>query len=538
MIRVSDSDDGYGDSSDLLYDAEEEDGLTSLTSEVKEVLGGNVNVVDLTAEQHQEDDSEDYLSIKESLDVSAQDDSSRGYKTLGVSNNKINWDDDNSDYRRTEVPKLQLGDDQDASHLNHLEDQTGTTLQVPSDKTLFEADDSGLADLEAFIKDSDASEILENLLEEESHLEDEDDGKQSAMSLVEVSERVHIDRGLSSLGDEVNDNLKLSERELIEETNSDTFFQRRESKEFSEPSNFQLPARSDADFASLDYSDDFEDFQDEPECTEMEKQEDEEERSPAPAGSPQVSPVHSKAEPEMPPEAASKTQSDELKQGSKHTVSADGGVPQTPGHRSRRDQGPRKAPGSGVERSSRRPESKSPSDGDRSSATMKGKRVAAGPPLIKPALLSSERLKHVKTSDSSRPRSKNSTASKSRPRSTVSSSSSSSSSSPLSSASSSSSSSSSLSSRSSPHTRGRRGRASISGPVRPTTHKSPVGHRVDGVRGVSSSPVRPPTNAAHHSLTLTPTNPAPAGRVAPAPGVRAAPPARVRKAASASDLHK
>ncbi|XP_071525173.1 uncharacterized protein [Panulirus ornatus] len=539
----SDSDDGYGDSSDLLYDAEEEDGLTSLTPEVKDVLGGNVNVVDLTNDENQDDGSGDYVSVRDTPTITAQDDSGGGYKSLSVSNDdtiSCHDDDDHDDHdgnvlSKTEVPKLQLGDDQDASQVSDGEDQTGRSLQTSSDKALFEGDDSGLADLEAFMKETDASEILETLLDDSSHVDDdEDDCKRGTMSLVEVSERVHVERDLSSLGDEVNRCLKLSECRLREETNSDNFFARRESKEMSEPTNVQLPARSDADFASLDYSDDFEDFQDETDCTEVEKYDEEEESSPVPSNSPRESPVHTKSEPDTPPEVKCETHGDARKQGSKNAGNSDAGAPQTRGHRSRRDHRSRTASGSEAEMSNRRPEIKSPTeDGKCSSPTKaKPKRVASGPPLIKPALLPSERLNNIKTTESGRLRSRNSSASKSRPRSTVSSSSSSSSSSPLSSASSSSSSSSSLSSHSSPHTRGR-GRTSISGPVRATTHKSPVGHRVEGVRGVSSSPVRPPSStSSHHGLTLMPSNPTPPGRVDPAP------PARVRKAASASDLHK
>ncbi|XP_042224943.1 coiled-coil domain-containing protein 181-like isoform X2 [Homarus americanus] len=539
----SDSDDGYGDSSDLLYDAEEEDGLTSLTSEVKEILGGNVNVVDLMADLTQENGSLNHNTLMENLTNIDQEDTSGDIKSLIVTNeSKVKWNDNRQEESKADVPRLQLGGHLDESQVkpavNYLveEDRTRSCSQVPCEKRLLKVDESGLADLETFIKENDTSDILERL-SGDSLNPPEEEVKEGTMSLIEVSEGEHIDKGHSSLGDVVNEELIINERSLEADTQTNTFFQRRESNDNLEPTNLQLPAKSDADFASFEYSDDFEDFQDESERPETESKEEE---SPASPVAPLASPVQSKADPPEPSEVSCKTP--ERTHGSKSAHSSEVSGSQKQGHRSRKDQSPRKSTAASVERSKKRTDSKSPPDVSKSSALprTKSKHVAAAPPMIKPALLSSDKLNSMKTSDSSRHRTRATTASRSGSRSVISNSSSSSSSSassPLSSASSSSSYSSCLSTYSSTNIRGR-SRTPISGPVRPTAHRSAGGPHGGSPRVPSSSPVRLPTTAAQNGLALAPTNPALVGRVGPVASGRAPPHAKVRKAASASDLHK
>ncbi|KAK8749101.1 hypothetical protein OTU49_015675 [Cherax quadricarinatus] len=548
----SDSDDGYGDSSDLLYDAEDEEGLTALTSEVKEVLGGNVNVVDLMADLSQESCFVECNSLGLSLDAASQANLDKGKQTISVSEeDKLKYNDNSQDERKTDVPKLRLDCHQDESQLRFpandliLEKQTGSTSQVPSEKTLLKVDESGLADLETFINQNDTSEILECLPGDAANLVDEDEGSGVTMSLIEVREEVHIERGPSSLNDVVNADLRLNECD-VGETNSNDFFQRRESGEVTDLAN-HLKAINDADIAYFENSDEFEDSQDE-ELTEAESKEEESstltdssQALPAdssqvlPADSSQALPAPSQIQSKHLPEVSSKKQPDDCRSESR-TTSPEVTTVKKSTHKSRKDQSVRKSSGTTSEKSKKRTESNSPSLPPKlvTPPRSKPKHVATSPPMIKPALLSSEKL------NTSRHRTRTSTSSRSRSAASTSSSSSS----PLSSASSSSSYSSSLSSHSSPCLRGR-SRTPISGPVRPTAHRSagtgtavrlPTGAHEGLALIPIAPPVRSPTSA--HGLALTPTNPAPRGRVGPLASGRTPPHAKVRKAASASDLHK
>nr|XP_045588731.1 serine/arginine repetitive matrix protein 1-like isoform X2 [Procambarus clarkii] len=557
----SDSDDGYGDSSDLLYDAEEEDVLASLTAEVKEVLGGNVNVMDLMADLAQENSSEDHNSVGVSVGDAGQVDLSKGIKNVSITEERqVKWDA--SQEIKADVPRLRLESLPDKSQLkpavNNLireeEEEARSTSQVPCEKTLLKVDDSGLADLETFMNETDTNKMIEYLPDASSVVEGD---KGVTMSLIEVNERVHVERGLSSLSDVVNADLRLDECSVGEETQSNHLFEIRDSSDVTEQTDPQLSAIIAADIAYFENSDEFEDSQDEADSKD--------EESSTLTDSSQAPAALHETETDQLPQGTPQTQAEEHTRASRRSVSPDITPPHTSRLTSRKDQSSRQSPGPSsppgspgpiFEKSKRKTGRKSPSAPATPAAPTRTrpKAAAATQPLIKPALLSSEKLSRLKTSETARHRTRASAGSREGSRSlpfNSSSSSSSSSSSPLSSASSSSSTTSSLSTHSSPNVRGRN-RTAVNGPVRPTTHRSAGPPEGSSGRGFSSGPVRLPTSA-HHGLTLTPispalttpvnpaftpVNPAPRGRVGPPLPGRIPPHAKVRKAASASDLHK
>lgn len=482
---MADSDDGYGDSSDLLYDAEEDEGgegITSLTSEIKEVLGENVNVLDQVAT---------FIQENESLSLVPE-----GHAKL------------------VDVPKLQLDGQQDDVHSFVDEDlpESAGASYVPDEKPLLKS-----VDYQEFsVREIESPEIEENLPkdshdpkpEEKDQVEEEIDiANGGSVSLVEVSEKTYIETGPRSLGDVTaqHETTTAPPVGLFSEDNC---------TEALDPINFNLPAKSESDFASFDYSDDFEDFQEESEATGKEKDQPKESISP------------SSQDKECPPKALPETPSDPVPTikttAPTERISSSQDTQKQASHRSNRDLVPRKVQSPPVERrkknSSSEPSKPASSDTTRS----KPKRAGASTPVIKPALLSSAKLNTIKSSDSGRHKSRSTTPA------------SSASSSPLSSASSSASSSSSSSASSYSVSRARgRSRTSINGPVRPTAHRSSgstTKGSSSGIGGGGSSPVRPPTSGPHNSLAVASSGPALGGRLAP--------PARVRKAASASDLHK
>lgn len=543
-----DSDDGYGDSSDILYDAEEEDdGLTSLTSEAKEVLGGNVNLVDFTSDFVQ--DNCDYKSVRNSL-VSGNDIiKSYGNFEPGDTNSfLISGEKQQNDARKRDVPKLNLGNNYDDSPANPnrskvSSEQITSNVQIPCEKTLLKVDDSGLADLETFMKENE-SLSEQSSLRADSVNHEVAEMKSGSMSLVEISDRMHVEKGFSSLGDGVNEDFQ--EVDEVIEGEPESLFERRGSKENLEQ-NEHLPAKSGTDFACYEYEDDFEDIQDETSCS-KDTEDDAKSSSPRVPVQTPVSPRLSKDKTEKPKEVAVRPQAKETADDSPGKKEGQESKSlQKQGHKSRKDQGAsrKSSATSSSERGKKRAESQSPSDAAKTPAgRTKLKRSSACPPAIKPALLSSDKLGSIRPAESGKYKSSSRPASRSGhsslfPSSTFSShspssSASSSSSSPPSSAANSSS---STSSSSSSTARGRT-RTPMGGPVRPTQHKNTATGRAK--RGVSSSPVKVPANA-HQGLSLTPITPSPAavsrsGQTPPA--VRTAPQHRVRKAASASDLHR
>ncbi|XP_047494367.1 coiled-coil domain-containing protein 181-like [Penaeus chinensis] len=545
----SDSDDGYGDSSDILYDAEEEDdGLTSLTSEAKEVLGGNVNLVDFTSDFVQ--DNCDYKSVRNGL-VSGND-IIKGYGNFDPGDTNsflISGEKQQNDTRKRDVPKLNLGNNHDDTPSNQTRskvssEQITSNVQIPCEKTLLKVDDSGLADLETFMKENE-SLSEQSSLRADSVNHEVVEMRSGSMSLVEISDRIHVEKGFSSLGDGVNEDFQ--EVDEVIEGEPESLFERRGSKENIEQ-NEHLPAKSGSDFACYEYEDDFEDIQDETSCS-KDTEDDVKSSSPRVTVQTPVSPRLSKDKVEKPKEVAVRPQAKETADdspGRKETQESKS--LQKQGHKSRKDQGAsrKSSATSSSERSKKRAESQSPSDAAKTPAgRTKLKRSSACPPAIKPALLSSDKLGSIRSAEggkyknSSRPASRSGHSSLF-PSSTFSShspssSASSSSSSPPSSAANSSS---SISSSSSSSTARGRTRTPMGGPVRPTQHKNPAAGRAK--RGVSSSPVKVPASA-HQGLSLTPITPSPAAVPRSAqtpPAVRTAPQHRVRKAASASDLHR
>lgn len=541
-----DSDDGYGDSSDILYDAEEEDdGLTSLTSEVKEVLGGNVNVIDFSNDFVQ--DNCDYKSVRNGL--GSGNDIIKNYTNFdsGDTNSFLIGGEKHQNDARKNVPKLNLGNNREDTHLNLSKskgssEQIISNVQIPCEKTLLKVDDSGLADLETFMKENESLSD-QTSLRGDSVNHDVPEVRSGSMSLVEVSDRIHVEKGFSSLGDGVNEDFQ--EVDEVIEGESESLFERRGSKENVEQ-NESLPAKNGADFACYEYEDDFEDIQDDTSCS-KDTEEEVKTSSPRIAVQMPVSPRQSRDKIEKPKEVPVRAQARETADDSPgRRESQESKGLQKQGHKSRKDQSASRKTSatSSSERGKKRAESQSPSDATKAPAgRTKLKRSSACPPTIKPALLSSDKLGSMRTTEGGKYKNSSRPASRSGhgslfPASTFSShspssSASSSSSSPPSSAGNSSSASSSSSSTS----RGRT-RTPMGGPVRPTQHKSPASGRAK--RGVSSSPVKVPANT-HQGLSLTPITPSPAavarsGQTPPA--VRTAPQHRVRKAASASDLHR
>ncbi|ROT76861.1 hypothetical protein C7M84_004535 [Penaeus vannamei] len=400
----SDSDDGYGDSSDILYDAEEEDdGLTSLTSEAKEVLGGNVNLVDFTSDFVQ--DNCDYKSVRNGL-VNGNDiikSYNSNFDPGDTNSFLIGGEKQQNDARKRDVPKLNLGNNHDDTPANQSRskvssEQITSNAQIPCEKTLLKVDDSGLADLETFMKENES-------LSEQSSLRGDSvnhevaEVRSGSMSLVEISDRIHVEKGFSSLGDGVNEDFQEVDEAI--EGEPESLFERRGSKENLEQ-NEQLPAKSGADFACYEYEDDFEDIQDETSCS-KDTEDDVKASSPRVAVQTPASPRQSKEKPEKPKEVAVRPQAKPTADDSPGRKEAQESKSlQKQGHKSRKDQGASRkssAPSS-TERGRKRAESQSPSDAAKTPAgRTKLKRSSACPPAIKPALLSSDKLGSIRPAE-------------------------------------------------------------------------------------------------------------------------------------------
>ena len=484
-ITSTDSDDGYGDSSDLLYDAEEDEGgegITSLTSEIKEVFGENINVIDQAVTLIQEN----------------------GSLILAPEGHT----------KQLDVPKLHLNGHQDDTQSFVDEDLPESTdiTYVPDEKPSAK----NVSYQESSVREIESPEIEENIpgdshdpkTEDKEQVEEELDViSGGSVSLVEVSEKVYLERGPRSLGD-------ITAQDEAPSVPPVGLLPSDKSSDVLDAINFNIPAKSESDFVSFDYSDDFEDFQEESEGTGKEKDQTDDL---IPPSSPNK---------ECPPKAMHEIKCDPVPSiktaGTTEGVLSSQDTQKLASHRSKRDLVPRsKVQSPPVERrkkNSSEPAKPASSDAPRA----KSKRSGANTPVIKPALLSSDKLNTIKNSDSTRHKNRSSTPA------------SSASSSPLSSASSSASSSSSSSASSYSVSRARgRSRTSANGPVRPTTHRSSGSTTKRSSSGMGSgggSPVRPPTSVHHNSLAYASTGPAFGGRLAP--------PVRVRKAASASDLHK
>ncbi|KAK7082207.1 hypothetical protein SK128_019912, partial [Halocaridina rubra] len=521
---VSDSDDGYGDSSDLVYDAEEESGLTPIAGEVKDALADNVNVIDFITNPTKNNGFSDISTLTSNYNGFTSEvlneKSNTGHKSHQPCNeNGISL----SDEKKTDIPRLQLSGKEEVQPKLNVDNflspsHSAFSTHVPSESTLLKVDDRGLADLESFMK---TSELEEDIVEELP--EDAADSYITApSSLKESSEKEFIEKGFSSL----DVTAICPTRDTKNEPNA--FFQRKETKDLPTP-NQHILAKSETDFVTFEYDDDFEDFQeDDDENKPAEKEKDKQVPQP-------IFPVvpNSQETEEVERKAANTQSHDDNKHSERKSKQVCiNESPSRNGHRSRRDQSSRKSSNNSAERSKKHSEGKA-TEGmvETPSHTPiirhKPKRVTAGPPTIKPALLSSEKINHIKTSDPHKHKPKNSSNSRSTngPTTTNSSPACSASSSPSSTISSSS---------VSPGSIRARGRTPISGPVRPTQHKSPAPDRISS-RGTSNSPVRILTSPLHQGLALTPNNPSHAS--SPNISGRPSPPYRVRKAASASDLH-
>lgn len=478
-----DSDDGYGDSSDILYDAEEdegEEGFTSLSAEAKEVLGGNVKVVDMISSSLQEDEGHGHASQTCS-------------KTLNI-------------------PKLQLEDQHDdaSSFVDGSLPEPVESSYVLDEKPLLPLDERSASYSGSSVRDVESPEIEENLpdskLDEAQEVQEVTDlVKKDTVSLLEISEKTYIERGPRSLGD-------MTTEDEVPAISSVSLLSDDACNDASDTISFHIPAKSESEFASFDYSDDFEDFQEESGSTEKDNKNSEREEGPIAPSSSTDSPK--KLQTPAPDPVPIK----------KAVVPAEGITPQRDSqkqsHKSKKDHVSRKVQSPPVERRRKNSSESAKTSASETARSPKPKRVGGGTPMIKPALLSSDKLS-MKHNDSNRHKSRSTTHSPSA------------SSSPLSSASSSSSYSSSSSSSASSYSVSRarsRNHTSISGPVRPTTHRSSSNTTKESNRVGGSSPVRPPSSASHSGASHAPAGPALGGRLAP--------PARVRKAASASDLHK
>lgn len=483
----TDSDDGYGDSSDILYDAEDDDGaegITSLTAEIKEVLGENLNVLDQTAT---------FVHENECLNLAPT-----GHANL------------------LDVPKLQLNGQQDDAHA--FTDEKFPELVESSSYVTDEKPFSVNAAYQEFsITDGKSPENEERSLPGESHdtkIEDNDQIEEQidvvnegSVSLVEVSEKIHLEKEPRSLGD----------MKAQEETTTIApagLFPADNCSDALDSISFNPPTKSDLDYASFDYSDDFEDLQEESEDTGKEKSQMEE-LSLLPSTNKECPPKTVPDPPSEPVLAAKTPVATEV-------LSSSSSTHKPASLRSKREPVPHKVQSPSTERKKKKStESTKPSD----TLHTKAKHAGGSTPVIKPALLSSDKLSTIKHSEPGRHRSRISTSTSSASSSSLSSSASSSASS-------------SSSSSASPYSlsRGRgRSRASINGPVRPTAHRSSdsAGKRsnIDSSSGGGGgSPARPLTSTPHNSLAVASSG--------PARGNRLSPPARVRKAASASDLHK
>ncbi|XP_063866462.1 titin homolog isoform X2 [Scylla paramamosain] len=480
----SDSDDGYGDSSDILYDAEDDDGgegITSLTSEIKAVLGGNFNVVDQTAS---------FIEENESLNIAPE-----GHAKL------------------LDVPKLQLNGQQDDIHAFADENlpELVETSYVPDEKHF----PMNASCQEFPVRGIKSPENEESLPEESYDTKTEDKEQvveqidvvnEGSVSVVEVSEKVHLEKEPRSFGD-------IKAHEETTTISPVSLFPADNCSDALDSISFNPPPKSDLDFASFDYSDDFEDFQEESEDTGKEKSQMEELIL--------LSSPNKECPPKIMPDPLSEpiftTETVAIMEG----LSSSQNTQKPASLRSKREPVFHKVQSPSIERKKKKSiELTKPISSD--TVRTKTKHTGASTPVIKPALLSSDKLNTIKNNESGRHRNRISTSS------------SSASSSSLSSASSSASSSSSSSASSYSISRARgRSRTSISGPVRPTAHRSSdnAGKRsnIDSSSG-GGSPARPPTSGPHNSLAVASSG--------PARGNRLSPPARVRKAASASDLHK
>lgn len=449
------------------------------------MLGGNVKVVDITASSLQEDDNHGIVPQTHTKTV--------------------------------DIPKLQLEDHHDdaSSSVDGDPPQPTGSRYVLDEKPLLLLDERSALYPESSAREVESPEIEEHLpgdshdskLEEDEEVQEETDFiNKGSVSLVEVSEKPYLERGPRSLGDIRTEN-------EVPTISSPSLFSEDTCNDASDATNFHLPAKSESDFASFDYSDDFEDFHEETVITE--KDSNKSEREETPIESPRNSECPSKTPLTPVPDPVPITKAIDPTEGLtplRHS--------QKQSHKSKKDHVPRKIQSPPVERRRKASESAktSPSEAARSP---KPKRVGSGTPMIKPALISSDKLNTIKHNDPGRYKSRSITPAPSA------------SSSPLSSASSSSSHSSSSSSSASSYSVSRarsRNQSSISGPVRPTAHRSSGSTIKESNRVGGGSPVRPPSSAPHSGVSQTPSGQTLRGRLAP--------PARVRKAASASDLHK
>lgn len=484
----SDSDDGYGDSSDILYDAEDDDGaegITSLTAEIKEVLGENLNVLDQTAT---------FVQDNECLNLAPT-----GHANL------------------LDVPKLQLNGQQDDAHA--FADEKFPELEESSSYVTDEKSFPVNAAYQEFsVTDTKSPENEERSLPGESHdtkIEDNDQIEEQidvvnegSVSLVEVSEKIHVEKEPRSLGD-------MKAQEETATIAPTGLFPADNCSDALDSISFNPPTKSDLDYASFDYSDDFEDLQEESEDTGKEKSQMEELLL-LPSTNKECPP---KTVPDPPSEPVLATKTPAVTEG----LSSSPSTHKPANLRSKREPVPHKVQSPSTERKKKKSTESTKSVSSDTLHT-KTKHAGGSTPVIKPALLSSDKLNTIKHSESGRHRSRISTSTSSASSSSLSSSASSSASS---------SSSSSASSYSLSRARGR-SQASINGPVRPTAHRSSdsAGKRsnIDSSSGGGGgSPARPLTSTPHNSLAVASSG--------PARGSRLSPPARVRKAASASDLH-
>ncbi|XP_064077108.1 serine/arginine repetitive matrix protein 1-like isoform X2 [Macrobrachium nipponense] len=536
----SDSDDGYGDSSDLVYDAEDDEcGMTTLATEVRDILSDNVNVIDFLPNSADDNIFSSYLNL------TSEDSSNKDYRNLGLKGSqgapesgKVPQGD-----KKADVPRLQLNGKQEDSEVvpsfNRFAPPSLSFVSGPEkvgDFNLLKVDDSGLADLESFMKESEPKEVQEDLPKDSSYTENGD----VTVSLIEPSDPVPLGKEFSSLDTLGSRNLGVKCYISEGDNESSVFFHKKEPKDqFKATSDSQQGlAKSDADVANFEYADDFEDSPDEEEEEVEESAPVTKEVETQPPASPSIAvpsvepPVDLGMDREVSSPKRSEAHIPERKskqgQGKEPSPSS--------GHKSRHEQS-KKTPQSPSTERKRRPESKSPpvqTTEITPPVRPKLKRVSAGPPTIKPALLSSDKISHMKTSsDPSKYKARNSTLTRSATSvstPSLASSSSSASSSP---------SSSSYSSTGSGNGHRGRGRMPISGPVRPTQHKpssSSQSGRASNSRGVSRSPVRTTSSSTSGNTGLA-VSPAKTAQGNTTANGRPSPPYRVRKAASASDLH-
>ncbi|XP_045105175.1 uncharacterized protein LOC123500550, partial [Portunus trituberculatus] len=446
----SDSDDGYGDSSDILYDAEDDDGgegITCLTSEIKEVLGENFNVIDQEASFIQENESLNLIP--------------KGHVKL------------------LDVPKLQLNDQQDDVHAiadENLPELVETSYITDEKHILMNASCQELCARNIKIPENEEGLPKESYgtktedkkqAEEQIHVINED-----GVSLVEVSEKICLENEPGSLGD-------MKAQEETTDISHEGLFPADKCSDVLDSISFNLPPKSDVNFASFDYSDDFEDFQEELEDTGNKKNEE-------------VILLPSQNKGCLP-----KIISDPLSEPVLTTqttaimgeLSSSQSTQEPASLRSKQKSVHHKLQSPSIERKTTKSvELAKPISSD--IVHTKTKHTGASTPVIKPALLSSDKL--IKSNDSCRQRNRISTSA------------SPASSSSLSSASSSASSSSSSSA--SPYSFSKersRIRTSISGPVRPTTHRSSEneGKKANVENSTSGgSLTRPQTSGSHNSL--------------------------------------